>query len=183
LQSARPLQDGAVRRLLRPLATTEPEVSPLLQARYHGDEAEAARLLDEKPELDVFEAATFGRLERLGELLAQESQLARAYTVDGFTALHLAAFFGQPEAARLLLEAGADPGAVSKNAMQVQPLHSAAAARNLEAARLLLEAGADPNTVQQDEFRPLDAAIQNEDEPLRELLLEHGADRNLVKTP
>jgi uncharacterized protein len=157
-----------------------PQISPLLQAKYVGDDAEVERLLAAQPALDVFEAATFGRLERLRELLREEPGRALAWTADGFTALHLAAFFGQPGAVRALLETGADPQAVSQNPMRVQPLHSAAAARNLEASRLLLDAGADPNAVQQDDFRPLDAAIENGDDALRTLLLERGADPALA---
>ena len=153
----------------------EPEVSPLLQAKYRGADADADRLLAQNPELDVYEAATFGRLERLNELLAGDLDRAREYSPDGFTALHLAAFFGQPEAARVLLEAGADPRAVSRNTMRVQPLHSAVAARNLEAARLLLESGADPNAGQQDEFTPLDGAVGGGDAAMEQLLRDHGA--------
>ncbi len=48
---------------------------------------------------------------------------------------------------------------------------------------MLLEAGADPNATQQDDFRPLDAATQNEDTPLRELLLAHGAGPALARPP
>jgi ankyrin repeat protein len=59
------------------------------------------------------------------------------------------------------------------------PLHSAAATsdpeRRYELAELLLEAGADPNAVQQDEFTPLMAADQSDDERLRALLIRHGA--------
>jgi ankyrin repeat protein len=124
----------------------------------------------------VFEAAALGRVDRLRRLLAEEPGRARSWTPDGFTALHLAAFFGPPEAVQALLDAGADPHAVAANPMKVQPLHSAAAARNLEASRMLLEAGADPNAAQQEGFRPLDAATQNGDDALRELLLAHGAD-------
>lgn len=151
-----------------------PDVSPLLQAKYRGDDAEAERLLAAQPELDAFEAAAFGRLERLAELLT-EVQRAREYSADGFTALHLAVFFGPPEAARALLGAGADPHAVSRNQLRVQPLHSAVAARNLEAARLLLDAGADPNVSQQDEFTPLDGAVVNGDTAMEQLLRDHGA--------
>jgi ankyrin repeat protein len=154
---------------------TVPEVSPLLQAKYRGDDAEAERLLAANPELDVFEASAFGWLDRLRELLVEDLDRAREYSPDGFTALHLAAFFGQPEAARTLLDAGADPHAVARNSMRVQPLHSAVAARNLEAAHLLLDAGADPNVSQQDEFTPLDGAIQNEDVAMEQLLRDHGA--------
>ena len=51
----------------------------------------------------------------------------------------------------------------------------AAAAGKTERVRELLEHGADPNARQQDEFTPLMAAVQTEDERLRELLVQHGA--------
>jgi uncharacterized protein len=95
---------------------------------------------------------------------------------DGFTALHYAAFFGTSDAAAVLLENGADPSDVARNDMQVQPLHSAAAVDANETARLLLDAGADPKARQQGGFRPIDAAVQNGNEELRELLLERGGE-------
>ena len=150
-------------------------VSPVLYALYVR-EPEIARLLAAtRGELDVFEAAALADADTLGELLAANEESATAVSPDGFTALHLAAFLGDAACARLLLERGADPSAVARNAMRVQPLHSAAAARNLEVSRLLLEVGADPNAEQQGGFRPLDAAIQNRDDALQALLREHGA--------
>jgi uncharacterized protein len=98
-----------------------------------------------------------------------------ARSSDGFTALHYAAFFADGPTVEVLLAAGADPAAVAENPMRVQPLHSAAASRNVEGARLLLSAGADPNAEQQDGFLPLDAAVQNGDEAMQELLRAHGA--------
>jgi ankyrin repeat protein len=59
--------------------------------------------------------------------------------------------------------------------MRVQPLHSAASARNLEGARLLLAAGADPNAEQQGGFLPLDAAVQNGDDAMQDVLRAYGA--------
>ena len=117
--------------------------------------------------------------QRLHELLTAEPALAEAWSADGFTALHLAAYFGHVEGVRLLLEHGAAPRAVARNALEVQPLNSAAASQVVEArapiARLLLEAGADSNAEIEGGFRPLDAAMQNDDAELVELLREHGA--------
>ena len=151
-------------------------VSALLQARYHGrlDLVEALR--EAGTELDVFETAALGDTKRLRELLDADPELVGAWSSDGFTPLHLAAFFGHEEGARLLLERGADPAAVARNAMAVEPLHSAAAARQVGIAQALLEAGADPNARQQGGFVPLHAAGQNGDVELTRLLLEHGAD-------
>jgi len=62
------------------------EVSPLLQARYRGDDAEVARLLGGGPELDVFEAATFGRLDRLRALIAADAVNGLVH-LDGHSAM------------------------------------------------------------------------------------------------
>jgi ankyrin repeat protein len=80
---------------------------------------------------------------------------------------------------KLLLEHGADVGARSRNPLGVKPLNSAAASpvadSRVEIAGLLLDAGADPNGELENGFRPLDAAQQNGDEALVELLRERGA--------
>jgi uncharacterized protein len=154
-------------------------MSELLEAVYRGDQARAEELLAQNPELDVFEAAAVGRTDRLRELLDQDPSLANAWAEDGFQPLGLASFFGHVEAARLLVERGAEVNSASRNEMKVMPLHSAAATGDPEAryelAKLLLDAGADPNARQQDDYTPLMAADQHGDERLRELLLAHGA--------
>jgi uncharacterized protein len=154
-------------------------MSELLQAIYGGDQARADELLGADPELDVFEAAAVGRTERLGELLDGDSSLANAWAEDGFQPLGLASFFGHVGAARFLIEHGAEVNSASRNDLRVMPLHSAAATGDpdvrYELAKLLLEHGADPNALQQDDFTPLMAAEQHEDERLSALLVEHGA--------
>jgi ankyrin repeat protein len=72
--------------------------------------------------------------------------------------------------------AGADPNAVSRNDMRIQPLHAATANGNPEAIALLLEAGADPDGRQNGDFTPLQARAQRGDEAMVRLLLEKGAD-------
>jgi ankyrin repeat protein len=157
-----------------------PAVSPLLQALYEGRAADVDARLAEQPQLDVFEAAALGRSERLEELLAAEPSLAGAWSVDGFTPLHLAAFFGRLVSARLLVERGAPVDVPARNDMRVTPLHSAAAAGEKEIAELLLERGADPNARQQGGFTPIHAAAQNGDAELAALLVRHGAEPSLA---
>jgi ankyrin repeat protein len=144
-------------------------------ARYHGRTDLVETIREHAGALDVFEAATVGDLDRVRALLDEDASRATEFSADGFTALHFAAFFGQPAAVALLLERGADPAAVSKNQMRVMPLHSAAAVRDVESARLLLDAGAPVNAKQQDDFTPLMEAQQNGDVELERLLRERGA--------
>jgi ankyrin repeat protein len=154
-------------------------MSELLQAVYRGDQARVDELLSGNPELDVFEASAVGRVDQLQELLDGDPSLANAWAEDGFQPLGLASFFGHVEAARVLVERGADVNSASRNDMKVAPLHSAAAEKDpetrYELATVLLEHGADPNARQQDDFTPLMAADQQGDARLRELLVEHGA--------
>jgi ankyrin repeat protein len=154
-------------------------MAELLEAVYRGDQARVEELLAADPELDVFEAAAVGRTDRLRDLLDGDPALANAWAEDGFQPLGLASFFGHVEAARLLVERGAEVNSASRNDMKVMPLHSAAATGDPDAryelATLLLEAGADPNARQQDDYTPLMAAEQSGDERLRNLLIERGA--------
>jgi ankyrin repeat protein len=154
-------------------------VSLLMQALYRGRRDFAEAIAAKKKALDIFEATSMGRMERLRESAA-DAAVVNARSADGFTALHFACFFGQGEAARVLIESGAAVDAVASNPMKVMPLHSAASARNLEAARHLLEHGAPPNARQQAGWTPIHAAAQNGDQAMVELLLRHGADATLV---
>jgi ankyrin repeat protein len=151
-------------------------VSAALHARYRDNHDAVTQLLATGPALDIFDAAGLGRPDRVAELLAGDPGLAVAFAGDGFTALHLAAFFGGTEAARLLLDHAAQPNVVSRNALQVMPLHSAAAGGHVGVARLLVAAGADVNATQRHGYTPLHAAGQNGDEELTELLVGAGAD-------
>ncbi len=163
-------------------------LSPVLYALYKGKSDLVEPLLDANPPLDVFDTAAAGRTRGLEELLAGEPELATVWSQDGFTALHLAAFFGQEEAVRILVERGADVNVVARNAsIHVTPLHSAVAGSHAEIVELLLEHGADPNAAQERGFTPLHSAAQNDDRESVEALLEAGADPALAndegKTP
>jgi ankyrin repeat protein len=156
-------------------------MSDVLQAIYRGDRAEAERLAGGR-ELDVYEAAALGRTERLQTLLDEDPARANGFGDDGFHPLGLACFFGSVDAARLLLERGADVNALSRNEhIQTAAIHASAASEGKDEAvgyelvELVLEHGADPNLPQGGGFRAIDAARQNGDERIERLLLEHGA--------
>ena len=151
-------------------------LSALLAARYRNHLGMVKAFLAAGPEVDVFEAAALGRTDRLVELLDRDRSVLDAVAVDGFRPLQLAAFFGQPAAARLLVERGADVDATSENEAGLRALHSAVAGRHHEIVALLLDARADPGPRQQGGFTPLMAAALHGDEPMVGALLAAGAD-------
>ncbi|HYE79278.1 MAG TPA: ankyrin repeat domain-containing protein [bacterium] len=172
--------EEAARRILDLDATAcqardENGISAMLWAVYTGQSPLAEYMQQLRDEIDVFEAAALGDLTRIDELLTADPGIVNAVSVDGFTPLHLAAFFGHPEVVDFLLARGADVNRVATNASFVQPLHSGVAGRNLEVVRLLVENGAHVNATQQGGYTPIMAAIQNGDQEIEALLRRHGA--------
>jgi ankyrin repeat protein len=108
-------------------------------------------------------------MDDLRSALAVEGAV-NSHAYDGWTPLHLSAFFGHAEAARLLLESGASINAVSTNNLRNTPLHAAVAARRTEVAILLLEHGADPYAIDGGGYTAEAIARENGMEPVIEAI-------------
>ncbi|MGA2182615.1 MAG: ankyrin repeat domain-containing protein [Bryobacteraceae bacterium] len=156
-------------------AKDEHGLGPFTVARYSRQNAIADYLLTRGVELDIFAACLAGCRERVAELLAQDHALLNAHSHDGWTPLHLAAFFGFADIAGDLLAAGADVKARSLNAMRNTPLHAAVAGNSVAVTRALLEHGADVNAPQEAGWTPLHGAAQNGNAELIQLLIAAGA--------
>jgi ankyrin repeat protein len=128
-------------------------------------------------EPDFFEACALGRQDRATALLHADPALAKAHSADGFSGLGLAIFFGHEGIARMLVDAGADVNARSRNSIHVYPLHSAVAAGNLPMVELLLAHGAQPDCVEFLGATPLHTAAAEGKLAIVEKLLAAGADR------
>lgn len=151
--------------------------SAILLARYHRQMAAVQFLLAQGPDLTLHEAAAVGALDRVATLVRERGRLIDSHSKDGFTPLALAAFFGNTDVARLLVDQGANVSLAATNPMKVTPLHASTAGRHLEIVRLLVDNGADVNARQQQGWTPLHGAAQNGDAGIAKLLLDHGADR------
>jgi ankyrin repeat protein len=140
-------------------ARDEQGLSPIVHAAYRGH-ADVATTL---PALDGWDRIGLGGSEGL--------PAPDAWSADGFTPLHLAAFAHNAEAATRLLEAGADPNVLARATFaRVTPLGTCAFAGATEVARILLEHGADASIAEEEGTTPLDVARANGHEDLVELL-------------
>jgi uncharacterized protein len=160
-------------------AKDEHGLGPFTVARYSRQNAIADYLLASGVHLDIFAAVLAGRRERVAELIANDRTLLGAYSHDGWTPLHLAAFFGFADIAADLLAAGADVKARSTNAMRNTPLHAAAAGNSVAVTRALLEHGADVNAPQEAGWTALHSAAQSGNIELIQLLIAAGATVNV----
>lgn len=150
--------------------------SPVLIAQYHHKHDLVAVLLAAGPTLDIFDAASVGRTDRVAALLDADPSLLNAYSRDGFFPLGLAAFFGHPDTVRLLLGRGADVAQVAKNSMQIQAIHAAVAGPSPQAVKLIVEAGAPINAKQHKGWTALHEVVNRKDVELTRYFLAHGAD-------
>src|SRR5437879_9498224 len=82
--------------------------SAAMLAVYYGKKSVLELLLGRGAELNIFEAAAAGKVERVVALLAADPSLANGYAPDGFPLLGLAAFFGHLEVVNPLLRHGAE---------------------------------------------------------------------------
>jgi ankyrin repeat protein len=165
------LIDGGEVTALRELLARDPAaaaahdeqgLSATMRAAYRGGDVFAA-VREADPPLGPFDRIVVGASDGLpgpGD-----------WTPDGFTGLHVAAFVDNVAAAEALLEAGADPDALSTASFaRVTPLGTCAFANAVGVARVLLEHRADPSLAEDDRATPLAVAQANGFDELVEVL-------------
>ncbi len=149
-----------------------------LFACYVGAPLLAPMLRGARP-YDACEAAALGDLSALNAALDRDADLISWRSGDGWTPLHLAAFFGRDDCAAYLIDNGAPLDAMSTNATRNMPLHAAlAGATNATLVRRLIFAGADVEARGETGIQPLHLAASRGDLALCDLLLARGADPN-----
>ncbi len=148
----------------------------LFEAVRAKDAARIETLVAADPTLAIFAAAMTGDIENLETMLTGNRALVNAVSTDGWTPLHLAAFFGQEVAARTLLNKGASTKTRSTNPMSNLPIHAAAAGKHSGIVKLLLEHGTPANAQQHGGWTALHAAAQHGDVDMAKVLVANGAD-------
>lgn len=127
-------------------------------------------------EREILKAAKKGDLAALRRLLKGEPSLVHARDKDGSTPLHWAAWRGQVEAARVLLESGAEVNARNQNThWGTTPLHAAAHGNQAAVVQLLLAQGADLRAKNLNKRTPLQETAIHDARAAAALLRSAGA--------
>src|SRR5712671_6358408 len=139
---------------LKSLLATQPELagerdgngnSPLLMSTYYGRSEMIHLILGLGVRPNIFESSAAGLTRNLEILLKDNPSLVSQKSHDGWTALHLAAFFGHQDLVRILLDAGASMLTISNNNEANLPINAAAAGRRNAVVRVLVERGCPPD--------------------------------------
>ena len=150
--------------------------SAILTAVYHRQKEIVNLLVARGAALTLFEACAAGEVERVERLLADDPSGLNLHSGDGWTPLHLAAFFGHAKIVEMLLARDADVSARSHNPSGNTPLHAALAGNHKLVAGLLIGAGADVNGADAQGWRPLHLAAANANLDAIKALVAQGAD-------
>lgn len=153
-------------------------VSAILFTLYLAKYDLTKALLDHDPKLDMFDLAALNMQDGLVDILICETNIDQL-SGDGFSALHLACFFGSLDCAALLVEKGANVNLHADNMSDLRPIHSACVAGQGAIVGLLLKAGAKPNVIQTGGYTPLMTAASLGNAPVVDMLLEYGAEKSV----
>lgn len=150
--------------------------SDILMALYMNDR-DRARVLADGVTLTLPELAAFGNVGHVTRHLVDHPGDLQEYSPDGWTALHLAGYFGFAAVTVRLLRSGSSHAARSINVQGNTPLHAAIAGRReLPVITALLAAGSDAGAVDAQGYTPLHLAASRGDVAVTELLMACGAD-------
>jgi len=117
-----------------------------------------------------------GETEQAKQLVAQFPEALNAVdTMDGATAAHWAALFGNVELLELFITEGAEPDARIESS-GMQPMHWASTRGHVDVVKLLLSKGCDINAVDIKQTTALVIAAQYDHTVLVFYLVKHGAD-------
>jgi ankyrin repeat protein len=149
--------------------------SAIITAVYHRQKEIVNLLVARGATLALSEACAAGEVERVERLLTS-GESANAHSADGWTPLHLAAYFGHAKIVEVLIAHDAVVAARSNNPSGNTPLHAALAGNHTYVAGLLIGAGADLNVGDAAGNRPLHLAAANNHVDTMKALISQGAE-------
>jgi uncharacterized protein len=142
------------------------------------ENAVLSALLAHRAPIDRFEAAALSGRVRVAQEIDADSAYLTAESGFGWTPLHFAAYAGNLEVAKLLLDRGAPIDRRANTKFRNTPLQVSLLTAQEEMASMLVARGADVRIEQDEGFTALHEAAQIGSEKLIALLLDAGADPN-----
>ena len=182
-----PVQEKNSSESTEEVETADTELLENLLAALEGN-TENVKMIFDRPEL--ISATEQGDLDTVNRIIQEGGDLDILDTgQDKYTAIHFAAWDGQNEVLKVLIDAGANPDILGTDSRT--PIHLAAANGRTEAVKLLIEAGVDINrrVLQPNEYHseeggtPVREAVLNQVWPVIELLIQHNADLACLMEP
>lgn len=125
----------------------------------------------------IFDAVESGDVAAVCRAIADGADINAIRDNEGKTPLHQAAYGGNTEIARLLIEQGANVNAADKYG--ITPLMNACDGGFVETARLLIEQGADVNAVDENLETVIDNISYLSQPEIYDLLRESGAKKTI----
>ncbi|MGR5939361.1 ankyrin repeat domain-containing protein [Bacillus pacificus] len=129
----------------------------------------------------ITQAVISGNKEKVVEFIKTNPSAVNEFSEDGWTLLHLAAYFWTKKLASFLLESGADIHIRAKNENENTPLQAAIANKQIELVAFLIEKGSDVNVIQSGGWTGLHEAALLGNEEIIVLLLKNGANKMIEK--
>lgn len=129
----------------------------------------------------ISEAIISCNMKKVVEFIKTDPSVVNGFSEDGWTPLHLAAYFGHKELVSFLLESGADLHIRAKNENENTPLQAAIANKQTELVAFLIEKGSDVNVMQSGGWTGLHEAALLGNEEIIILLLKNGANKTIKK--
>jgi len=149
-------------------------------ALFHGH-AKCAEILKSCGRLGLHDVALTNEVGRVAALLKAAPWAIDLLSPDGWTALHLAAFFGNDAAVELLLDLDASARVMGRAFEQNLAIHAACAGGRIGRAAFakLVAATGNPDALQKQGYTALMIAAGNGFADAVDVLLEAGADREI----
>ncbi|MHC4798404.1 MAG: ankyrin repeat domain-containing protein [Planctomycetota bacterium] len=129
---------------------------------------------------DIYQAIDSGHVELVSDIIEQNPDLINLPNSDNLTPLNLAAYRGQAEIVKILLNAGADV-TIGDNENS-QPIHNAAVGGHLEVVDILINHGVDINCQDDNGATALSFAVSYGRSEMVKYLLSMGVDPTIKNT-